>query len=46
MKIVYLGNYVQDENLSGPEKVAKRLFQEAYSNNYDCTFLEYFFKEY
>jgi glycosyltransferase involved in cell wall biosynthesis len=46
MKIVYLGNYVQDEKLSGPEKVAKRLFNEANAEKIDCVFLEYFFKEY
>lgn len=46
MRIVFLGNYVQDEKLSGPEKVAKRLFNEVYSRKIDCVYLEYFFKEY
>ncbi len=46
MKLVYLGNYVQDEKLSGPEKVAKRLFLETHARKIECVFLEYFIKEY
>lgn len=42
MKIVYLGRYNKSELLSGPEKVAKRIFSEHARNNITY-FIQYFF---
>lgn len=44
MKIVFVGRYNQTEQLSGPEKVAKRLFHEIAAQNPNAVFVEYFFK--
>ena len=48
MKIIFLGRYNPSENLSGPEKVAKRLFENISLQNHNTIFIEYFFdgKEY
>lgn len=45
MKIIFLGKYNQSEILTGPEKVAKRIFHEMLRNNSSCLFIEYFFKK-
>jgi glycosyltransferase involved in cell wall biosynthesis len=44
MKIVLIGKYNESELLSGPEKVAKRLFENIRLINSDTVFIEYFFK--
>jgi len=41
-RILYVGRYNESENLTGPEKVAKRIFQES-SKKTSSVFLEYFF---
>jgi len=43
MKIVYLGRYNASEILTGPEKVAKRIFHNMTKINPNCVFIEYFF---
>ena len=43
MKIIFLGRYNPSENLRGPEKAAKRLFESVASRNPDTIFIEYFF---
>ncbi len=43
MKIIFLGRYNPSENLRGPEKVAKRLFENISSLNPETIFIEYFF---
>ena len=40
--ILYLGCYCLDEIISGPEKVAKRIFNNI-NNNHHKYFIEYFF---
>ncbi len=42
MKILYIGRYNQSEELTGPEKVAKRIFHESSIEN-EAVFIEYFF---
>lgn len=42
MKILYIGRYNTSEELTGPEKVAKRIFSLASKEN-ETAFLEYFF---
>jgi len=42
MKILYIGRYNFSEKLTGPEKVAKRIFDIS-SKKKDAVFLEYFF---
>ncbi|MEO8211195.1 MAG: glycosyltransferase family 4 protein [bacterium] len=42
MKIFYLGRYNQSEYLSGPEKVAKRIYKES-RKKIESVFIEYFF---
>jgi glycosyltransferase involved in cell wall biosynthesis len=42
-KIILMGCYQSEEFLTGPEKVAKRLFDELIKQKYDVTFIEYFF---
>jgi glycosyltransferase involved in cell wall biosynthesis len=42
VKILYLGRYNTSEELSGPEKVAKRIFSQSSKEN-ETAFLEYFF---
>ncbi len=42
MKIFLLGCYNNSEVLFGPEKVAKRIFNEFSKKNTDVTFIEYF----
>ncbi|MDZ4712980.1 MAG: glycosyltransferase family 4 protein [bacterium] len=42
MKIFYMGRYNPTENLSGPEKAAKRLFTELLKVH-EVVFIEYFF---
>jgi glycosyltransferase involved in cell wall biosynthesis len=42
MKILYIGRYNFSEKLTGPEKVAKRIFDISSTRN-DAVFLEYFF---
>lgn len=44
MKIVLIGKYNESELLNGPEKVAKRLFENIKLINSDTVFIEYFFK--
>ena len=44
MEIVYLGRYNPTETLTGPEKVARRLFQHTYEKNKNVIFIDYFFK--
>lgn len=43
MKIIFLGRYNPSENLRGPEKVAKRIFENVSAKNLDSVFIEYFF---
>ena len=43
MKIIFLGRYNPSENLRGPEKVAKRLFENISLQNQNIIFIEYFF---
>lgn len=43
-KIFLLGKYFPGEILSGPEKVAKRLFNELNKNGPQVIFIEYFFE--
>lgn len=45
MRIVFLGKYNQTEILTGPEKVAKRIFHEVLKDTPSCVFVEYFFKQ-
>ncbi|MCK9210471.1 MAG: hypothetical protein M0P61_06525 [Ignavibacteriaceae bacterium] len=45
MKIVLLGRYSADDILTGPEKVAKRIFENLNRANIEVTFVDYFFKE-
>lgn len=42
MKIAYLGRYNPSEELTGPEKVAKRIFCKSAEQN-EAIFIEYFF---
>lgn len=42
MKILYIGRYNKSEELTGPEKVAKRIFSLASKEN-ETAFLEYYF---
>ena len=42
LNIIYLGSYSNSEILIGPEKVAKRIFDNLSITN-NCTFIEYFF---
>lgn len=42
MKIVYIGRYNPSEELTGPEKVAKRIFSKSAEQN-EAVFIEYFF---
>ena len=42
MKVLYIGRYNTSEELSGPEKVAKRIFAESSKQN-ETVFVEYFF---
>ncbi len=42
MKVVFLGKYNVTEYLTGPEKVAKRIFSE-YTKSESSVFIEYFF---
>lgn len=42
MKTVFTGRYEKSEILNGPEKVAKRIFDN-YSKTEKCIFVEYFF---
>lgn len=42
MKILYIGRYNLSEELTGPEKVAKRIFEQSSQEN-ETVFLEYFF---
>ena len=42
MKILYIGRYNPEEDLTGPEKVAKRIFFLSSKEN-ETAFLEYFF---
>jgi glycosyltransferase involved in cell wall biosynthesis len=44
MKIVFLGKYNETEILTGPEKVAKRIFGEVVKTNEDTVFIDYYFK--
>ncbi len=44
MKILFIGKYNTTEILSGPEKVAKRLFEHIAVTNPDSQFITYFFK--
>ena len=41
-KVLYVGKYNESENLTGPEKVAKRIFEQS-SKKSETFFLEYFF---
>ncbi len=42
MKIIFLGRYNQSELLTGPEKVAKRIF-DGFTKKDKAVFIEYFF---
>ena len=42
MNIIYLGRFNTSENLIGPEKVAKRIFNK-YTKSHKSVFIEYFF---
>jgi len=42
LKIVYAGRFNESENLSGPEKTAKRIFTEHQKDNF-AYFIQYFF---
>ncbi|MBS1492645.1 MAG: glycosyltransferase family 4 protein [Bacteroidetes bacterium] len=42
MKILYLGRYNELEELTGPEKVAKRIYEQSSKEN-ETAFAEYFF---
>lgn len=42
MKVFFLGKYNPGEILTGPEKVAKRVFNE-FAKKHDAVFIEYFF---
>ena len=42
MKIAYLGRYNPSEELTGPEKVAKRIFKKSVEQN-EAVFIEYYF---
>jgi glycosyltransferase involved in cell wall biosynthesis len=42
VKVVFAGRYNKSEDLSGPEKVAKRIFNE-YTSQAPSVFIEYFF---
>lgn len=42
MKILYIGRYNKSEELTGPEKVAKRIFSLASKEN-ETAFIEYYF---
>ena len=44
MKVLFLGRYNASEILSGPEKVAKKLFTEINKVNSKAEFISYFFK--
>ncbi len=44
MKILFIGKYNETEILTGPEKVAKRLFEQISIINPDSQFITYFFK--
>ena len=44
MKIALVGRFGEGEILSGPEKVAKNLFNEISTTNKNTVFLSYFFK--
>ncbi len=43
MKVCILGRYNPEETLTGPEKVAKRLFETVAARDNETVFLEYFF---
>lgn len=43
MEIIFLGRFNNSEILNGPEKVAKRLFNQLALNNIKVTFIEHFF---
>ncbi len=45
MKIIFLGRYNTGENLTGPEKVAKRLYHNMIIKNENTVFLTYYFKD-
>lgn len=42
MKIAYIGRYNPSEELTGPEKVAKRIFEKSAEQN-EAIFIEYYF---
>jgi glycosyltransferase involved in cell wall biosynthesis len=42
MDLIYIGRYCKDEILKGPEKVAKRIFNN-YTVNHKSLFIEYYF---
>ncbi len=44
MKIFFFGRYNVSERLSGPEKVAKRLFENVLQKEPNSIFIEYFFE--
>lgn len=46
MKILYLGRYNSSETLSGPEKVANRLFNFCNKDGVEVLFIDYYFKNY
>lgn len=45
LKIVFLGKYNQSEILTGPEKVAKRIFHESVKSYDNSLFIEFYFKK-
>ncbi|KAB2925790.1 MAG: glycosyltransferase family 4 protein [Bacteroidetes bacterium] len=44
MRIVLVGRFQPSERLTGPEKFAKRLFNELRSTEHDVTFFDYFYR--
>jgi len=46
MKIALIGRYGEGEILSGPERVARELYQQLKEKNTNITFVEYFFGGY
>jgi hypothetical protein len=42
MDLIYLGRYCKDDIMTGPEKVARRIF-DTYAKENKSVFIEYFF---
>jgi glycosyltransferase involved in cell wall biosynthesis len=46
MKIALIGRYGEGDIIPGPERVARELYRQLKKQNFDVTFLEYFFSDY